>query len=148
MRQRNIDRRTRRRAFGHRGDPGLAAAGRRTHDVAENRREHRVAVLLLAIDADHRGLAVAHRRIALQQTHRNLADLATDRLARSRQGGQILLEATGKRIADDRDRRGLAQAGRHRPPRIDADLFEERQYAPDLHHRPSEVPSDIAWYIT
>ena len=72
-------------ALGHRGNPGLAAARRLAHDVAEHGGEHGDAVLLLAGQADDRALAVALRRIRPQQFKRNGRHFPADRIARLHQ---------------------------------------------------------------
>ena len=96
MRERNVDRRARRRALGHRGDPCLSAADRLAHHVAEHRRKHGVSMLLLAVDADDRRLAVADCRIRRQELHSDGADLTSDRFARRRKRAQVAFEAAGE----------------------------------------------------
>src|SRR5262249_13229307 len=61
VRKRNVDGRARRGALCERGNPRLAAASRLAHHVAEHRREHGHAMLLLAVNAYDGGLAIALR---------------------------------------------------------------------------------------
>ena len=137
VRERNVDGGARRGALGERGDPRLAAAGRVAHHVAEHGGEHRDAVLLLAVHADDRGLAVALRLVRREQRDREAADVPADLGARVGERLEVALEAAGERIVDDGRDRDLAQR------RIDAlagfvrDLVDEGQRPLDLHRNPS-----------
>src|SRR4249919_4209853 len=78
MRKRNVDGGARRGPLGERGDPRLAAAGGLAHNVSEHGGEHGYAVLLLAVDADDGGLAVALRLVRRKHGNRERADRAAD----------------------------------------------------------------------
>ncbi len=131
--ERDVDGRSRRGALGEGGNPGLAAAGRVAHHVAENRGQHGVAMLLLAGKPDDRGLAVAHRFARGEQADRQRADLARDRLARLRQRRQILDVAAGERILHNRHHCGLAQRRIGAAAGLAAHFVDKAQYPLDVH---------------
>src|SRR3984885_15039032 len=154
VRERNVDRSTGSGALGHRRNPRFAAAGGLAHHIAEHGGEHGVAVLLLAIDADHRGLAVTHCLIRRQQPHSNCADLAADRFAGARQRRKVFDKTPRERIVDDRDRGGLAKRRGYVAPVGSSDLVEKSEKPLDRHvgayigHR-SPSPETIFYnYIT
>ena len=140
VRERNVDARARRGALGERGNPRLAAAGRIAHDISENGRQHRNAMLLLAVDSDDRALAVAFGLVRGKQRHRQLAHMAADLLARLGERAQVFFEFSGERIIDDGNDRDLAQWRVHGLPGFDRDVVNERKRALDLHRPSSPAP--------
>jgi hypothetical protein len=122
-------------APGERRDPGLAAACRLAHHIAEHGGEHRDAMLLLAVHADDRGLAVALRLVRSEQRNREAANVPADLGAGIGQPGKVALEAPGKRIVEDGHDRDLAQRRIDRLAGFDAGFVDEGQRPLDPHRR-------------
>ena len=134
VRERNVDAGAGAGALGHRRNPGLAAAGRVAHDVAEHGREHRNPVLLLAGKADDRALAVALHRKRPHQIERD--GRITSRPicgARLDQHGEVGLEFSRQRILHDRDSRDLAQRRLRRLAGFAAGFVDECENFSNLH---------------
>src|SRR5688572_7105920 len=141
MRERNVDGGAGGDAFGQRGYPGLAAAGRVAHRIAEYGGQHRYAVFLLAVHADQRGLAVALRLVRTEQRDGHGGNLAADRDAGVGERAQVWLVAAGERIVDHRHSLDPAQWRLGRRTRFLAHDVDKGQDTLDEHTIPRGRPA-------
>ena len=93
----------------------------------------RLRVLLLAVDADDGGLAVALRLVRREHGNCERADRTTDPGAGVGERLEVALEAAGERIVDDRGDRDLAQRRLDALPGLFRDFLDEGQRALDVH---------------
>ena len=112
-----------------------AVVVRVAHRIAEYGGEHGDAVLLLAIHADQRGLAVAFG-LTTEQRDGGRRNLAADGDAGLGEGGEVRLVAPCKRIFDDGDGRDLAQRRHGAPAGLLPHLAHECHDTLDHAHTP------------
>src|ERR1043165_10062288 len=90
-------------------------------------------MLLLAVDPDDGGLAVAFRLVRQEQHDREGADVPPDLGAGVGELREVALEAPGERIVDDRRDRDLAQWRVDPLAGLGPGFVDERQSALDVH---------------
>jgi len=91
-------------------------------------------VLLLAVQADNRRLAVTLRLVRREQRHGDPTDLPADLLARLGQRAEVALEPAGIGIVDDGSDRDFAQRRIDGLPSLGCNLVAKRKRALDLYH--------------
>ena len=97
--------------------------------------EERRRVLVLAVQADDRRLAVALDG-SPQRLHRPLPEQRAERLPRLDQGREVVRKPSRERVLDDGHRRRLADRLRDLPPAVCPDFFDDRDELADLHGPP------------
>src|SRR5581483_1381603 len=97
-------------------------------------------VLVLAVEPDDGGLAVALRRAA-ERGDGLAAEQRPQLLAHRHQRGQVLDPPAGEGVVDHRDRGGLADGAGRLATAVGADLLDDRHELPDLRHPSPPSPT-------
>ena len=114
------------------GELGLAAVHDRPERRAESGMEDGGGVLVLAVHAHHRGLAVGVHGGA-ERGHRAAAQQIAELLASFDERLEILHEAAGEGVLDHGHRRDLPQRLRHRPASVFEYFLHNSQELSDFH---------------